>query len=134
MNTPYLPYRKGTVLAPSGPVDHLHIICSDPIYSAEHGCDVVLVVNISSVPTAGPYDNSCVLRPGDHPFVRHQSYLVYSRAVLWRCPAITDKVGSGEYRTHEDLSESVMLRVIEGFNSSLHTAFKIVRFVQRHAL
>lgn len=134
MTVPYSPYRKGTVLAPSGPVDHLHIVCSDPVYSAEHGCDVVLVVNISSVPDAGPYDGSCLLNAGEHGFVRHQSYLVYSRAVLWRCPTIIDKVGAGEYRTHDDVSDAVMQRIMAGFTASQHTSFKVLRFISRYAL
>lgn len=134
MTVPYSPYSKGTVLAPSGPVDHLHIVCSDPIYSAEHGCDVVLVVNISSVPAAGPFDSSCELDAGDHAFVRHQSYLVYSHSVLWRCPTIIDKVDSGEYRTHDDVSDAVMQKIMGGFTTSQRTPFKVLRFIQRNAL
>lgn len=134
MTTAYTPYQKGTVLAPSGPVDHLHIVCSDPVYSAEHGCEVVLIVNISSVPESGPYDDSCVLQAGEHDFVRHTSYLVYSRSVLWRCPTIIDKVESGEYRQRADVSDDVMLRVMDGFTASDHTSFKVLRFIERNGL
>ena len=134
MTAPHSPYRKGTVLAPSGPVDHLHIVCSDPIYSAEHGCEVVLVVNVSSVPATGPYDNSCILDAGEHVFIRHESYLVYSRADLWRCPTISDKVDSGEYRTHDDVSDSVIQKVMDGFMRSERTPFKVIRFIERNSL
>lgn len=134
MTAPYLPYRKGTVLTPSGPSDHLHIICSNPVYSAEHGCDVVLIVNISSVPTAGVHDNSCILNAGEHAFVRRPSYLVYSRSVLWRCPTIIDKVDSGEYRTHDNVSDAVMQKIMAGFRASQHTAFKVLRFIDRNGL
>ena len=134
MTLAYAPYRKGTVLAPSGPVDHLHIVCTNPIYSAEHGCDVILIVNISSVPTSGTYDSACSLNAGEHPFIRHHSYMVYSHAVLWRCPTLINKVGSGEYRTHVDVSEAVMQKIMSGFNASLHTPFKVLRFIERNNL
>lgn len=128
----YTPYEKGTVLAPSGAVEHLHIVCANPIYSVEHGCDVVLVVNVSSIPAAGQYDNSCILTAGEHDFIRHRSYLVYRRAVLWRCPTLSDKVAAGEYRLHDDATHGVMQRVISGFNASEHTSFKILRFIAKY--
>lgn len=132
MTEQYTPYRKGTILAQSGSADHLHIVCSDPIYSPEHGCDVVLIVNVSSVPSVGRFDDSCVLDVGDHVFIRHPSYLVYSRSVLWRCPTLMNKVDSGEYRVHADVDEPVMQRIVAGFSASEQTPFKIFRFVQKN--
>ncbi|MEG2692081.1 MAG: hypothetical protein RR987_16560 [Hafnia sp.] len=132
MNNPYTPYRKGTVLAPSGPTDHLHIICCDPLYNAEMGCDCVLVINISSIPDVGSYDDACVLQEGDHDFIHHGSYLYYRKSVLWRVPTLSNKVDSGEYRVHADVNDELMRRVIAGFLVSDFTPFKIVRFVEKN--
>ena len=59
--TDYQPYRKGTVLAPTGPCNHLHVICNDPVYYPVNDCYCVLVVNISSIKDGVPHDPSCVL-------------------------------------------------------------------------
>lgn len=75
---------------PSGK-DHLHIICSDPIYHPVKGCDCVLIVNITSVPHSGYYDSSCVFGIGDHDFIRHRSYAYYAMSVLWRAPLISSR-------------------------------------------
>lgn len=128
----YTPYRKGTVLAPSGPSEHLHIICCDPLYNAEMGCECVLVVNISSVPSHGVYDKSCTLNVGDHDFIRHQSYLLYRLSVLWRVPPLSNKVDSGEYRIRSDVSDALLTQVINGFSQSEQTPFKILRFIEKN--
>lgn len=130
----YTPYRKGTLLVPSGPSNHLHIICTDPIYSAVKGCDVVLVVNISSVPSVGYFDRTCILDVGDHGFIKHPSYLVYSKSVLWRCPTISNKVDIGEYIPRSDIDNHILLKVIQGFNLSDHTPFSILQFLKRNSI
>lgn len=130
----YIPYKKGTVLAPSGPSKHLHIICSDPIFNVEMGCECVLVVNISSVPKSGIYDNVCVLDAGEHGFIRHASYLVYKLSVLWRVPTLSNKVDSGEYQVECDVTDELISKVMKGFELSDHTPFKILRFIKRNEL
>lgn len=62
--TKFQPYKKGTVLALSGRIDHLHVICNDPVHYPIDGCDCVLAVNISSVKLGVPYDATCILRAG----------------------------------------------------------------------
>jgi hypothetical protein len=37
------------------------------------------MISISSVPPDVKYDTTCLLDPGDHPFIKHQSYVVYSK-------------------------------------------------------
>ncbi len=134
MTEAYNPYRKGTVLAPSGPHNHLHIICSDPIYNKEFGCDCVLVVNICSVPTSGKHDSACVLQAGEHSFIKHPSYLLYRLSVLWRVPVLCNKVDSGEYITYDDINEATFKKIIQGFSVSDFTPFKVVRFMEKNKL
>ena len=60
---------------------HLFIMLTKAITNKESGEDECLLVNISSVrKTVAFYDTTCVLLPGDHEFIKHESYVVYSEA------------------------------------------------------
>lgn len=56
---------------------HLFVILNDPIVFPNKGSQTcVCVVNFSTIPTHIPYDPTCVFTAGDHPFIKHQSYVV----------------------------------------------------------
>jgi len=129
----YQPYRKGTVLALSGSVDHLHVICNDPAYYTINDCDCVLAVNISSVKMGVPYDSTCILTVGDHPFVRHDSYVVYERAVIWKTGNIDKKVEEGSIKPQPvDMKDEVFRRILDGFDISDEIEPKIRKFWKNH--
>lgn len=110
--TDYQPYRKGTVLAPTGPCNHLHVICNDPVYYPVNDCYCVLVVNISSIKDGVPHDPSCVLNSGDHRFIKHPSYVVYAEAIIWRVDNMVRKQRSGEISVHDDMPEATFNRIL----------------------
>jgi hypothetical protein len=85
MTEPYIPMKKGTVLMPTGPVDHLHFICSDPVYYPAKVKECVLIVNISSIDDGSDYDQTCILNAEEHPFIKHPSY-------IYRTYALTNSV------------------------------------------
>ncbi|EAA0619059.1 hypothetical protein FYL48_21945, partial [Shigella flexneri] len=116
--TDYQPYRKGTVLAPTGPCNHLHVICNDPVYYPVNDCYCVLVVNISSIKDGVPHDPSCVLNSGDHRFIKHPSYVVYAEAIIWRVDNMVRKQRSGEISVHDDMPEATFNRILDGFDIS----------------
>ncbi len=133
--TPYMPYRRGTVLAPVGRCNHLHIICNDPVHYPIHGCDSILVVNISSIyPPPAYCDPACILQPGDHPFVLHNSYVYYADAVIWKVPNVISREQSGDLTPHADISEAVLQRVLNGFERSDFTVTKILKFYRTYCL
>ncbi|EKN5942955.1 hypothetical protein DVP82_18620 [Yersinia enterocolitica] len=116
--TTYHPYRKGTILAPSGRADHLHVICNDPIHYPIHGCLCVLVVNISSVKFGVPHDATCILKSGEHGFIKHDSYVVYERSVIWRVDNMLKKHESGEIKIHQDMCDETFRKILSGFDIS----------------
>ncbi|ROP60131.1 hypothetical protein EDF81_2963 [Enterobacter sp. BIGb0383] len=129
----YSPYRKGTVLAPVGGANHLHIVCNAPVFHPVHGCDCVLVVNISTVyPTPAYHDPACILSAGEHPFVRHDSYVYYGDAIIWKVPNVVSREQSGELIQHVDMQEAVFQRVLTGFEQSEFTSGKILKFYRQH--
>ncbi len=86
------PFRKGTILIPTGPCNHLHIICNNPVFYPKLAKECVLAVNISTVTTDIPYDISCVLNTGDHPFINRQSYVYYRKADIFGATAVAKNV------------------------------------------
>lgn len=133
MIEPQYPYRKGTVLAPVSGSHHLHIVCNDPVHYPIHGCDCVLVVAISTIrPSPLFHDPACILGEGDHEFIRHQSFVYYGDAVLWKIPNVITRTQSGELIPRQDMDEVVFQRVIGGFETSDFTPNKIRKFVRQH--
>lgn len=127
-------FRKGTLLILSGPVEHLHIVMNDPVYSHEHGWDGVLAVNISSIKHGIYHDPSCIVQPGEHPFVNRDSWVVYKEAVVMQCDRLDYKLASGEIRGHQTVTDELFANVRAGFDVSKMVPQKIKRFIRNHAL
>uniref|UniRef100_UPI0040477DD7 hypothetical protein n=1 Tax=Rheinheimera sp. TaxID=1869214 RepID=UPI0040477DD7 len=127
MTTGFAPMRRGTLLIPSGPVKHLHFVCSDVHFSPHKNGEKVLLVNISSVDPDLYVDSTCILQPGDHPFIRHESFVYYKHAELYSPDRITDEVLKGNYDVHQPCTDELMQRILDGFAGSR----EIKRYVQR---
>lgn len=130
--TDFKPYRKGTILAPSGRAEHLHIICNDPVFYPINDCFCVLAVNISSLKDGVPHDPTCILQRGDHDFIKHDSYVVYERAVIWRVDNIIRKYDNGEIRARQDISEHVFNKILLGFEISDETEPRTLKFCKSY--
>lgn len=126
--------RGGTVLAYTGSTPHLHIVCSDPAFYPEIGGIGVLVVNISSVKEDLAYDCTCVLHAGAHPFVVHDSYVVYAKAVVWKLESIEKRIENGEVVSQSNLAEPYISNVISGFFKSPFVVRRILKFCQQHCV
>ena len=81
----FVPYRRATLLVPSGPAHdsdqkHLFIVLTDPAqvlgYDEKHS----LLVGVSTIHQSVAHDPACELFAGDHPFIRHKSYVYYAEA------------------------------------------------------
>lgn len=71
----YNPSEGSTLLIPSGPKHHLFIVLTKPCRLGR-----VSMVNITSVIPGTTYDQTCVLQPGEHNFIRRLSYVYYRKA------------------------------------------------------
>lgn len=113
--------KKGTLLAPSGPVPHLFIICNDTCSLKAN-----LLINISSFYDG--CDDTCVLNVGDHPFVRHQSYVFYAGAKIIKADGLQKGFQDGSLTPREPLGDAVFERVIAGINVSLDTPNNVIKY------
>jgi hypothetical protein len=127
-----LPYRKGTVLIPSGPTPHLHIICNDPVFYPGNGKESILAVNVSSIKPNILQEEECLLSTGDHPFIRHSSFIMYSRADIFGAVAIARSIDDGTFTPHDPASEELFTRILAGFESSERVKYKVLRFYERY--
>ena len=69
----FIPFRRASLLIPSGPTHdpqrrHLFIVLTDPFDDTGNGVSRVLLVSLASVRDS--CDRTCILKPGDHPFIR----------------------------------------------------------------
>jgi hypothetical protein len=71
----------------------------------------VLIVNMT---TFAPYkDQSCLLNPGDHPQVLHNSVVYYAGSRVYSDAHLNSLVASGKVVSHETLSAE-MLKLVRG--------------------
>ncbi|MDM8559018.1 hypothetical protein [Candidatus Parabeggiatoa sp. HSG14] len=134
MNNTYSLVKRGTILIPSGSSHHLHFICCNPVYYPNVGKDCVLVVNISSTNPTIEYDQTCILKPEDHPFIKRPSYVYYRKADIYGANNIIRNVAEGTFITHQDCSEPVFEKILKGFSVSEEVKIKILRFYQKYCL
>lgn len=129
-----MPVRKGTLFIPSGGADHLHIVMNDPVFDPIAGHELVLAANVSTIYEGRAHDSSCVLNVGDHPFIRHPSYISYRHADLYRADGLAAKIASGEVTQGVDISEQIFQTILAGFNRSPFVLRKVERFIKLHKI
>lgn len=131
--TMFLPNRKASLLVPSGPDHdpdrkHLFIVLSDPV-TDEY---VVLLVSISSVKENRWNDPSCLLYPGEHPFITKNSFVDYSSARIEPADKLLRGVQSGQLIAQSPVSQEIFERICAGVMASRRTPRHIKRFFLLH--
>lgn len=86
---------------------HLWVVVSDPVVDP----DELLIINMS---TDRGIDDSCILMPGDHPFVQHRTCMRYDRARTRRNADLDRLLSSGEIILDERVSDPVLQRIRQG--------------------
>jgi hypothetical protein len=127
----FIPVRRATLLVPSGPEHdpnrkHLFILLTDP----PNADSEVLLVSLASVQEHLPYDSTCLLYPGDHPFIRHKSYVNYAYARIEPVGKLVNGVKQRLFDPQGTLDETVFARVCKGLLESRHTTPKIRKFYE----
>ena len=131
----FLPLNRATLLIPSGPQGdqdrkHLFILLTDP-HDDEAGKKSVLMVSLSTVRVGIPHDPTCILYAGDHPFVKHDSYVLYQKARLEDADKVLRGVKNGQLVPHDPMDGAVFARVCKGLEESRLTPVKLLAFYQK---
>ena len=132
----FLPLRRATILIPSGPEGdqerkHLFILLTDPYKNANMDDSCALMVSLSTIRIGVPYDPTCILYEGDHPFIKHESYVFYQKARLENAVKILRGVKSGQLIPQDPIDQGVFARVCKGLQESRLTPPKYLDFYQK---
>lgn len=107
----YEPKKQGTLLLPSGPNGmHLFIIINDKCQNNQH-----LLLSITTIREGVHHDATTVLEVGDHPFIRHPSFIYPEQR---RTDLIKKNVLNQLFIPKEDLEDAVFSRVCDGIEQS----------------
>jgi hypothetical protein len=122
--------KGSTLLVPSGPAHdpdrkHLHIALTDPLKDASDGEIKVVLVGVCTVPYDGPYDATCIIRPGEHAFVSRKSYVYYAFATIYPVESLARRYRDGTCQKHDPFLGDVFARILKGALDSLHTKQRI---------
>jgi len=128
----FLPLKRATLLIPSGPQGdqdrkHLFILLTDP-YADDVGKNCVLMVSLSTVRPGMPHDPACILYAGDHPFVKHESYVLYQKARLEDADKVLRGVKNGQFVAQNPMDGAVFAGICKGLEDSRLTPSKLRTF------
>jgi hypothetical protein len=117
----YQPRIKDTLLIPSGPGNHLHIVMTPECAYGHH-----LLVSFSSVRGGRAPDTACIVQPGEHRFVKVESYVAYHLARTVDAPHLVKCVDAGLFKPDDPVDDLLFDRIFQGL--------RISKFVKRRIL
>ena len=130
------PRKQDTFLIPSTTSSgirkkHLHIAITEPVDSGNR-MPCILLVSLASIRQGeSGYDETCILQPADHPFIKHASYVVYRQAVIMELRDLHRNLKNGIIKPKERAGVDVVARIVMGVEKSPSTKNYIVDFLRR---
>lgn len=124
----WTPQARETLLIPSGPggLHHLFVVLNDPAPLEGYPGNMCALVCLCSTYPNVPYDKTCELTAGCHPFVEHDSHIAYKHARLEPATTLIQLVENGVFRVHHPCDDPPFSEIKAGLNASKFTkgAFK----------
>ena len=124
--------KRATLLIESGPANdptrkHL-FICLTDVFGPDKE---TLMVSVSTHLAGLPADDTCHLFAGDHPFIKHKSFVEYDKARVYAADKLVKGEREGRFVAMDALESSIFARVCYGLEQSPFTAPKHLEFYQR---
>ena len=125
---PFTPAKKATLLIPHGmagniEVFHLHIILTDACKDGLH-----LLAPITSIRKERFHDPTCVIQAGEHPFIKHESYLAYRLLKIVAGRHIKKCVAGWVFKIKEPVSDILYNRICDGMEPSEFTPLGMKKY------
>jgi hypothetical protein len=117
-----------TIAQQSGVTAHLWIIVSDP----QQNPHAVVLVNFTTW-THGK-DQSCVLIPGDYPFINRPTAVNYREAKKTSDAKLHQLIEAGLLKPLERINQSVLDKILRGAEASVHTPMWMLDILQQQGL
>lgn len=99
------------------PKKHLWVIVSDPAANPD------LVVCLSFTTLRDKSDRSCVVQPGEHPFVQEATCIAYRHGRHLSLQQLQAMAMAGALQMREPVSEALLARIRQGARESDFTIF-----------
>lgn len=124
MSPEYLPRGGDTLLIPSGVgVKHLFFALSGSLMLPGRGTVAqAVLVNATSIRAGIPHDAACVLAPGCHPFVQHESYIAYRHLRVDPVTHLCAMMATGVWSPHERCADALLQKILTGLCASKFAA------------
>lgn len=118
---PYTPRVKDTLLIPSGQGNHLHVVVTPECPYGHH-----LLVSFSTVRGGRAPDPTCIVQPGEHRFIKVESYIAYHLARIIDAVHLKKCADGGLFKPDDPIGDGLFDRIFQGF--------RVSRFVKRRIL
>jgi len=129
----FSPYAKCTILATT-PIaqdenkKHLLIIITDPVDLPPFK---VVTVPINTFYESS--DDSCILNSGDHPFIKHKSFINYKETRLIEVEKINNGIAKKLFTVRQDIPHDVFSQICKGFEES-NAMTKLAKGIYKRSL
>jgi len=108
--------------------NHLWIALTTP----EGSAGSFIAVNLTSVKNGRPIDDTCIIEPGEHPWVRKQTEVYYMKAREWQVSGFDSLASYGENCTAEKpASKALLLKIQKGALASPHTKDRFIEDIRK---
>lgn len=112
----------GALLVPSGPQGHhLHIIIFGPANFPGYPKQSCISVSICTIRTGLPFDNTRIVNPGEHEFIKHPSYVAYRHARIDTSAHFEEMVKNGYFYPQTTVVEPLLREIYSGLHESSQT-------------
>lgn len=105
---------------------HLWIVISEVSHSSEQ----VIIVNFTSCQDSTDEDQSCVLDKGEHPFIKHKTYVNYRDALVTRICNLEKLETSGLITRMEPVDEVLLAKILKGAKTTPFLKLKIRKILE----
>jgi len=102
----------GTTFLRTDSDKHLWIVLSDP----DKNPDQALLVNMTTWDARK--EKVCLLNPGDHSWITHQTCINFGDAVVTTLPKLLAAKDGGAIKLHQPLAATILQRVLDAVASS----------------
>ena len=88
-------------------IEYLWVVLSDPTSD-----DEVVIVNLTSLRSNS--DQTCLVHPGEHPHIDHDSVVMYNGARLVSRPTLERMITNGTFQAAPPVSQDLLRRIQQG--------------------
>lgn len=109
---------------------HLWAIISDPKQSNNE----IVIVNFTTYRNKGYEDTSCIVEAGEHPKIKHKSYIYYNRSRIVVLSKLQLWFKTGELKPQDCLSPELLDKIRVGAKESISLTFGVEQVLSMQEL